>query len=325
MKITSLSVPKDRSLRVPSDDTLLILPDLLGVFDGATSPQKTRASVSSGRLASQAAATAVAGLSLGEDLLTLPAAAILGAINTRIAAENARQNMDGKPSTTMALAVIGAQEIRFLIIGDSGIRLNGKQILRSQKPVDDISTRNRLAVHAVLAPRHADGDETERLVRRILFEGYDTAIAEGLLSAADADGLYETLLARIGALAPAEALRDFLFNGIRQQSRFANRSDHPLGFSTLNQDETSLADIIDQCLPRAGIDSIEIFSDGYFLIPEAVSIEAWEAAYAQVEAEDPRKIARFANVKGATATEFADDRSIILAEAINGLPIDHGG
>lgn len=319
MKITSLSVPKDRSLAVPSDDTLLILPDLLGVFDGATSPQKARASVSSGRLASQAAASAVAGLSLAEDLLTLPAARIFAAISQRIGAENARRNMDGKPSTTMALAVIGATEIRFVIVGDSGIRANGAQLIHRQKPIDDISTQNRLAIHAVLSRRMDDPDEIERLVRLTLFDGYVAAVAAGVLTTAEADGLCDEMLARFGALGPVDQLRAFLRDGIRQQFRFANREDHPFGFSTLNQDPTALTDIIDLRLPRAGIDSIEIFSDGYFLVPDKVGIPAWEEAFARVEAEDFRKLGRFANVKGSTATEFADDRSIIVAEAVNGL------
>ena len=318
MKISALTLPKDRSLRVPNDDTILILPGLLAVFDGATAPQKAQPVSSSGRIASQAAAQAVAGLSLEADLATLPAAEVFAAISARIRAASAAAGMEGKPSTTMALAVFAEDHLRFLSVGDSGIRVNGTRMIRREKPIDDVSTFNRLAVHAILSSRHDDADEVERLTRAVSFEGHAEAVETGLLTAAETARISDDLVARFDGLTDPDALRGFLDRGIRQQYRFANRTDHPMGFSTLNGDETSLADIIDQRLPRAEIASVEIFSDGYFLLPDTVGVAAWEAAFAETEAEDFHKLHRFANVKGSTSREFADDRSVIVAESIDG-------
>jgi hypothetical protein len=318
MKISSFTLPKDRNLRVPNDDTVLILPGLLGVFDGATSPQKARPAASSGRIASQAAAAAVAGLSLTEDLATLAPASVFAAISARIRAASAKAGMEGKPSTTMALAVLAEDHLRFLSVGDSGFRVNGSQIIRREKPIDDVSTLNRLAVHAILSARHDDPDEVERLSRGVSFEGHAEAVEHGVLTAAEAGAIRDDLVARFAGLTNPDDLCDFLDRGIRQQFRFANRTDHPMGFSTLNGDETALDDIIDQRLPRAEVASVEIFSDGYFLLPDAVSVAAWEEAFARTEAEDFHKLHRFANVKGSTSREFADDRSVIVADAING-------
>lgn len=318
MKISSFTLPKDRNLRVPNDDTVLILPGLLGVFDGATSPQKARPAASSGRIASQAAAVAVAGLSLTEDLATLAPASVFAAISARIRAASAKAGMEGKPSTTMALAVLAEDHLRFLSVGDSGFRVNGSQIIRREKPIDDVSTLNRLAVHAILSARHDDPDEVERLSRGVSFEGHAEAVEHGVLTAAEAGAIRDDLVARFAGLTNPDDLCDFLDRGIRQQFRFANRTDHPMGFSTLNGDETALDDIIDQRLPRAEVASVEIFSDGYFLLPDAVSVAAWEEAFARTEAEDFHKLHRFANVKGSTSREFADDRSVIVADAING-------
>lgn len=318
MKISSLSLPKDRSLRIPSDDTVLILPGLLAVFDGATAPQKGGQGGSSGRLASQAAAQAVAALSLTEDLMTLPPAQIFVAISDRIRLQSLLRKTEGKPSTTMALAVLGDRHVRFVLVGDSGIRVNGSQMIRCEKPIDDVSTLNCLAVHAILSGRHDDPDEVERLTRHVSFEGYDEAISAGILTQVEVAGIRDNLLARFADLTDPDALRGFLDRGIRQQYRFANRTDHPMGFSTLNGDETSLADIIDRRFPRAEVKEIEIFSDGYFLIPEGVGVDEWERAFALTEVEDFHKLHRFAGVKGSTSREFSDDRSVIVAEAVSG-------
>lgn len=320
MQISSFTLPKDRFQRVPNDDTVLILPGVLGVFDGATSPQKKGpVGRSSGRLASQAAAQAVARLALDDDLMTLPPATIFAAISARIRAANQSQNMEGKPSTTMALAVFGATELRLLLVGDSSIRLNGAQMVQRTKPIDDVSTHSRLAVHAILSQRHENPDQVEALTRLVTFEGYDEAVQQNILTAPEVARIRDALVAEFAGLTDPDTLRGFLDKGIRSQFLLANRTDHPMGFSTLNTDETSLADIIDKRIPLAEVSSMEIFSDGYFLIPEQVSIAAWEEAFARTEAEDFQKLHRFANVKGSTSTEFADDRSVIVADAINGV------
>lgn len=317
MKIACLSIPKDRALQVPNDDTVLVLPGVIAVFDGATAPQKGRPGASSGQLASQAAALAVAQLALDTDLLTLPARTVFAAISARINAASQRAHLEGKPSTTMSLAVIGPNDIRFLAVGDSGIRVNGSQIIRRQKPIDDVSTQNRLAVHKILSARHTDPDEVEKLTRFVSFEGLAEATETGILSMSEAATVRDDLVARFSDLTDPDALRGFLERGIRQQYHFANRTDHPMGFSTLNGDTTSLAEIIDETLPRSAVRTLEIFSDGYFLEPERVGIDAWEAAFAATEQEDFHKLHRFANVKGSTRREFADDRSVIVAEGVD--------
>lgn len=317
MKIVSLSVPKDRGLQTPNDDTILVMPGVLAVFDGATAPQKARPVASTGRLASQGAAMAIAKLAVTQDLIAMPAQDIFAQISARISAVSTREKLEGKPSTTMSLAVIGADEIRFLAVGDSGIRVNGTQIIRREKPIDDVSTGNRLAVYRILSQRHSDPDEVERLARFVVFEGFDEAVSTGMLHKDEAATIRDDLIEQYRGLTDPDALCGFLARGIRQQYHFANRTDHPMGFSTLNGDTTSMAEIIDRKLVRADVRTLEIFSDGYFLEPQEVSLDAWEQAFALTEQEDFHKLHRFANVKGSTRREFADDRSVIVAEGVN--------
>jgi len=325
MKIVSLSVPKDRGLRTPNDDTVLVMPGVLAVFDGATAPQKARPIASTGRLASQGAAMAIAKLAVTQDLIAMPAQDVFAAISARIHAVSTRENLEGKPSTTMSMAVIGADEIRFLAVGDSGIRVNGAQIIRREKPIDDVSTDNRLAVHRVLSQRHADPDEVERLARFVVFEGFDEAVGTGALQKQEAATIRDDLIEQYRGLTDPDALCRFLAKGIRQQYHFANRTDHPMGFSTLNGDTTSMAEIIDRKLARSDVRTLEIFTDGYFLEPQHVSLEAWEDAFALTEKEDFHKLHRFANVKGSTTREFADDRSVIVAEGVDQAGVFEAG
>lgn len=318
MKISALTLPKDRSLRVANDDTLLILPDTFGVFDGATAPQKSRlAGQSSGRVASQAAASAVARLE--EPLAEVSPRALCDAISERIAAQTAALGLEGKPSTTMALVVLGAQEVRFLAVGDSGFRVNGREIIRHEKLIDDISTAARVATFAEVRKHFSDLDEVEALVRQVSFEGQKLAVSQGILSAPVAREITERVIATFADRVDANSIAAFLAEGIREQFKFANRTDHPMGFSTLNTDVSSLADFIDRRIPRAEVDTIEVFSDGYFLIPQATGVAAWEAGLVESEAEDPHHLGRFAGVKGGTRKEFADDRSVLVISEINGL------
>ena len=61
--------------------------------------------------------------------------------------------------------------------------------------------------------------------------------------------------------------------------------------------------------------TVELASDGYPLPGAAPTVAAWEAAFAQVEAEDPHRIGRFAGTKGSGQGRFADDRSVVIRRA----------
>jgi hypothetical protein len=59
------------------------------------------------------------------------------------------------------------------------------------------------------------------------------------------------------------------------------------------------------------VETIELFSDGYFKLGEEFGVASWEAAFAEVEAEDFHKIDRYMSTKGTTDVMLTDDRTYL--------------
>jgi hypothetical protein len=64
--------------------------------------------------------------------------------------------------------------------------------------------------------------------------------------------------------------------------------------------------------PRASVQTVELFTDGYFELGATPDVAAWEAAFAEVERVDPEKIGRYASVKGSTPGTWTDDRTVVI-------------
>ena len=69
--------------------------------------------------------------------------------------------------------------------------------------------------------------------------------------------------------------------------------------------------ITDMHLPDAEVRSLEIFSDGYYGLPEGTHVTDWERRFAEIEIEDPHKIHAYPEVKGSSGAEFSDDRTVL--------------
>jgi hypothetical protein len=127
--------------------------------------------------------------------------------------------------------------------------------------------------------------------------------------------LYERSLAwcrtRFSAIPQAD-IRLVLDTGVSGQAQFANNTASPLSYAVLDGFEIPLplVRVIDR--PRAAMRSIELFTDGYFKPGDAPALDDWEAAFAEVERDDPEKIGRYPSVKGSTARMNTDDRTVVI-------------
>lgn len=315
MRISSLEVPKYRELNKGGDDTVLLLPELVGVFDGATSAPSAKTTISPGKLASKAAATTVANLYTSTNLSEMSLQEVCDEIQRAIVARSADHDEGIKPSTTMAVAMLEEHEVRLLLVGDSGIRINGKDIYQPLKKIDDVSTDARIAIFNLLKKTSANYDRLEYLCREIIFLGLDQAVTNGHLSQEDADSIIEDTTATGYSAEEIRVAKDFLRGGIKTQHIFANRADVPFGYSTLSKEKFAMIDAVDIRIPRKDVKTIEVFSDGYFSMPKTgVSVSDWEREFQTTEDKDFSKISECKSIKGSTASEFADDRSLIVVE-----------
>ena len=321
MQISAFSHPKDRSARTQSDDVLLVLPNVCGVFDGATDPHGISGfpGVSSGRFAAELLARHCASVFSDETNYQIPTVDLLTQLADKLASAKFNNGGVSRPTSTLALTIFGPHTVRIIVAGDSGVRVNGKTVFRHLKCIDDVSAAARIEVYKLLIERGLDLEKAEMAARRAIFQGLDNCVSEKVLPETEIHAAIERVAKSQRSIAPSKVVHNFLRQGIKSQSDYGNDDTHPLGFSVLNGASVSMKDIIDVSLDRADVKSLEIFSDGYFDLPEGISILDWERRFAEVEVEDPRKLTAFPNVKGSTASEFSDDRSIISINFLDDL------
>lgn len=313
MNIEVFSHSKYKTSLKPGDDMLLIIPDkVYAVFDGATDP--TGASYkgeSSGRFAARIAAQTIACLSMAGDVSAMTVVDVLARVSDAVSVEAIRMNASHPPSTTAAVVFDLGDHYRLMMGGDTGIRINGAEVHQYHKRIDTVSTAARVSIVTALLGRGIPGDEAEMTTRSIIFGGVAAAVASGLISEMEAEASIAAATHAAGLQDQPDIAREFVLGGIRTQQGYANRADHVLGFASLNGKDMILDGIADFTLPKADVQSLEIFSDGYLTQPAGVTVKDWEREFAKVESLDFHKNSTYQAVKGSTSLEFCDDRTIV--------------
>ena len=317
-RIDCLSVPKSRDLKDPGDDVVSVLPDkFYGVFDGATDTTGTfRGPCSPGRFAATSAAQAMLRQVLQPQGPVTEPQVWLADMNTAI--HDGLHNLgvpQARVSTTAAMAIPIGSNMHFLMVGDSGLRINGHDITHMTKDVDRLFTQVRLATRQVLRAQGLQGDALETATRELVFKGLHPS-RQSVLSRAQVEQIVDQVsMACQGQLMPdaMDCLADMVSRGISGgQYQFANQSGHSLAYASVDGSQTRGKDLRYFSRPMADVQSIELFTDGYMSCPQGgVSVMDWEANFAKDEAQDPEKIGRYAGVKGSTQAYFSDDRTVL--------------
>jgi hypothetical protein len=239
--------------------------------------------------------------------------ATLAAAHARFGLEElARTDANRRFSTTLALALDHGAEIEIVLVGDSGVRVNGTALHQVSKDLDGITAALRGAAWRRAALDTDDPAECERLSRAATMQG--TRHAEVFSPAAMRD-IGEAAAAACATRWPTigpDLIRELIEGGIvNSQKRHQNNPHSPLGYSCLDGTEIPEALISRVLLKAADVREIELFSDGYFAPGAAFGIGAWEQRFAEVEREDPAKIGRYASVKGSVGGLWSDDRTYV--------------
>jgi hypothetical protein len=327
MRIDCLSVSKHLDPVKPGDDVPVIIPGrCYAVLDGATDVSGNDiGGLGGGRFAALTAAAALT------EMMTRPAGsfdgdALVAALNSRLGAELAawseRLGRKVGAATTLAMMEVVGDRCRFVLVGDSGVRINGHEIIQSLKPVDDLMAAGRVMLHRLLVARGVGGQDLETLSRRGVFHGFDAAVPD-LISADEAARLIAAArdaLAATGFGTELLALVEpMLRAGIAKgQYAYANRTDHVLGYASIDGTRSRGYGYHVFERPAAEVHAVEIFSDGYLDQPAsgAVDRDAWEAVAARIEAEDPGKVLTHWGVKGSNARQLFDDRTVLILTGI---------
>jgi hypothetical protein len=112
--------------------------------------------------------------------------------------------------------------------------------------------------------------------------------------------------------APEDELLRLIHNGIANgQGEFQNVVGPYLGYGGIDGFPVPPRHVESRSYPLADLETIELFSDGYFKPGDGFGVASWERAFAEVEAEDPHKIGRYMSTKGTTPAILTDDRTYL--------------
>jgi hypothetical protein len=331
MRIEAFSEGKDLDAPEANEDQLLILPERgYAVIDGVTDRTGHRYDgMLAGRVASRTVQAAVASLlldppapeRLAQALVERVSAAIRAAYDHFGILETARADRTRRFGATLALAVDYGRMFRFVLIGDSGLRLDGGEALVNDTGLDLINAGLRQEAYRLVAAAGGTADDQARVGRACAFEGAAalTPAMRPWLDEPSLRALRQRCLGRARERFPHVPVADLeaLLDGgiLRGQPHFHNTTRGLLAYAVLDGFDVPMQLIRVFDRPRAGLRSIELFTDGYFALAAEPSVAAWEAAFAEVERIDPLKIDRWPSVKGTIGRVRADDRTVVVVHA----------
>jgi hypothetical protein len=327
MKIEAFSEGKYLDAPEACEDQFLVLPDIgYAVFDGATD--------NTGRLydgkrggwhASRIAMQAVGDFLLDPAERELRPGRLVEHISAAIRAAYARHGIleitrgdpDFRFGATLTLAADLGEAFRFVLIGDSGLRINGAEIFINDTGLDLVTASLRVEGYRMVGEAGGTTDDRARVGRAGAFYGAAKLHPDmqPWLDESKRALLYERSLAWSRARfpdAPEADLRHLLDTGISGQARFANNTLSPLSYAVLDGFEIPLPLVQVFDWPSSALHTIELFTDGYFKPGAGPALRDWEAAFAEVERVDAEKIGRYPSVKGSSARMNTDDRTVVI-------------
>jgi len=327
MRIEAFTEAKDPRRPDSNEDRIVALPGrVFAVIDGATDKSGRRhGGLTGGQIAANAVADTVAALAYdpapapsGPELVARISEAIQNQYRALGLLDEAEADPLARFSATLALALAVPAGWRFYRVGDSGIRLNGTELLLDESQLDPVYSQFRVALWHRFIAAGLPVDEVDRRSRQRLVEGAANESADSALVAAARDEAVQKIAAASPDLDATE-IRRILDRGLARQTDYRGGDallyrglDHPLGYGPL--DGWPIPDPFIRIDERSShkIDKIELFTDGYYGVPDTATIAGWEGWLADIQRDDPYRIGRCPSTKGSAPGRNADDRSVLI-------------
>ena len=331
MRIDAFTEGKNLDDPDANEDQLLVLPGRgYAVIDGVTDRTGHRYDgMLAGRMAGLVVRDATAAFLLDPANRDLDPEALVIHVTAAIQAAYARFGIAGEArdrparrfGATLALAADQGDTIRIVLVGDSGVRLNGAELIVIDPGLDKVTAGIRVKAWQKLEDLGASRVDCLRVSRSCVFNGLKSLQPDmrPWLDAQSLADLRNSYLAEAEARFPdiPKADLETLIDGgiIDGQGRFQNNTNSPLSYCVLDGFAVPmpLVHILDR--PKSAIRTLELFTDGYFRPGHEPTIDAWEAAFAEVERIDPDKRHRHPSVKGTIGRIRADDRTVVIVES----------
>lgn len=276
--VEALSVGKNRKEQSLNEDRWVATENTLAVIDGAT----PRIPVN---LGGKSGAQFVADLI--KDALINSDPSINGVELVRLITKRLNESFDElgvqkqlektpetRPAAAFAAVRIDGKKVVITQIADVGVRINSQKLYLEELDVDKAMARLRIEAMQKAKEENPSVSDEDLLI--------------------------------LGRNAIGANLKE-------QVTKYWNNPDLDLGHGIIDGRNVPDKFIKTAEFDLASMESLEIFSDGYFKIPKEVSIAAWEKAFEEVESEDPLKWTTYPSTKGSNANQFSDDRTILIA------------
>jgi hypothetical protein len=316
-----------------NEDSFVAIPGAgYAVIDGVTDRNGTRyAGMLSGQFASRTVKRAMERFLLEQQALDVTAnfswrgpRALIDYLTAALHAAYVEQGVLAAAEADWKLragcTVVAALEIgdglEVVAVGDSGIRINGTDLLWVLKPLDDVTSMLRREAWRYFETRGLPPSRCDILAGYLCWRGTRNQAAGD--ESADPAVVFEIEQRALAACrshlpnVPEDELLLLIHHGIEHgQGEFQNVTDKALGYGGLDGFHVPDRYIEHRSFALADVQSLELFSDGYFEPAKGFGVVAWEDSFRAVEAADPHKIDRYISTKGTTASALTDDRTYL--------------
>jgi len=318
---------KDKQNPDSNEDRLIVVPDrLYAVVDGATDKSgKTHGGLTGGQIAGRVLEEVLRNIARDMGAAEpLPLTNLLeratGALARRYRALGLSATIKKNPwarFSAQASIVIRQQGIyRFIVIGDTGLRINGTEAFCGPKAGDVICGHLRGVVHHHLATSGASAQATNTIARQYTVEGLGAVLSAkpGGIGPSDLEEFRRKVTTQCLKQLSGQTAKDIdtvLNSGLKGLYRFQNQPG-PLGFPCFDGTHIPADMVVEFERPVDAVASIELFSDGYADLPEGATVADWEASFWKLERDDPQRVKSHPDTKGSTPDKFADDRTVLI-------------